>query len=124
MLNGGPSRFYTLQLRKDGAAVPFTQITASGNFLPAARTNQTKMDLWVAERSDIIVDFSSFKAGDKVYLANSMVMRDSGEGQDRGKSVSPDQVANQLVEFRVGRRPRTATTAGAELLPPAARRST
>jgi FtsP/CotA-like multicopper oxidase with cupredoxin domain len=55
----------------------------------------------VAERSDIIVDFSRFKAGDKVYLANSMVMRDSGEGQDRGKSVNPDRVENQLVEFRV-----------------------
>ena len=37
VLNGGPSRFYTIQLRKGGAAVPFTQVTASGNFLPAAR---------------------------------------------------------------------------------------
>ena len=101
LLNGGPSRFYTIQLRKDKAAVPFTQITASGNFLPAARTSLTKMDLWVAERSDIIVDFSKYPAGSKVYLANSMVMRASGEGQDRGKSVNPDAVANQLVEFRV-----------------------
>lgn len=101
VLNGGPSRFYTLQFRKGGKSLPFTQITASGNFLPAARTNLTKMDIWVAERSDIIVDFSSCKAGDKVYLANSMVMRESGEGQDRGKSANPDQVANQLVEFRV-----------------------
>lgn len=101
VLNGGPSRFYTISFRKGGKAMPFTQITASGNFLPAARTNQTKMDLWVAERSDIIVDFSTCKAGEKVYLANSMVMRASGEGQDRGKSVNPDQVANQLVEFRV-----------------------
>jgi len=30
-----------------------------------------------------------------------MVMRDSGEGQDRGKSNNPDRVENQLVEFRV-----------------------
>lgn len=101
ILNGGPSRFYTLQLRQGGKSHPFTQITHSGNFLPSPRTNLTKLDVWVAERSDIIVDFSRFKAGDKVYLANSMVMRASGEGQDRGKSVNPDRVENQIVEFRV-----------------------
>ena len=102
ILNGGPSRFYKLVLRKGGVNQPFTQITASGNLLPRPRTNLTSLELWVAERSDIIIDFRKFKKGDKLYLANTLVMMDDGRGIDRGKSSNPDQVANQLIEFRVG----------------------
>jgi FtsP/CotA-like multicopper oxidase with cupredoxin domain len=102
VLNGGPSRFYKLVLRKDGANQPFTQITASGNLLPRPRKNLTSVELWVAERSDIVIDFKKFKKGDRLYLANTLVMRADGRGIDRGKSANPDQVANQLIEFRVG----------------------
>ena len=102
ILNGGPSRFYKLVLRKDGANQPFTQITASGNLLPRPLKNLTSVELWVAERSDIIIDFRKFKKGDKLYLANTLVMMADGRGIDRGKSANPDQVANQLIEFRVG----------------------
>jgi FtsP/CotA-like multicopper oxidase with cupredoxin domain len=101
LINGGPSRFYNLVLRQGGRSQPFTQITASGNFLEFARRDLTSIELWVAERSDIVVDFSRFKAGDKVYLANTMVMRDNGRGADRGKTLRPDDVANQVLEFRI-----------------------
>lgn len=102
VLNGGPSRFYKLVLRKDGANQPFTVLTKSGNFLPRPLLNQTSLELWVAERSDIVIDFRKFRKGDKLYLANTLVMMADGRGIDRGKSTNPDQVANQLIEFRVG----------------------
>jgi FtsP/CotA-like multicopper oxidase with cupredoxin domain len=103
LLNGGPSRFYRVQFRNGGKSHPFTQITASGNFLPVARKNLTSTDVWVAERSDIVFDFSRF-AGQKVYFSNTMVMRDDGRGQDYGATTNPDALANQMVEFRVGTR--------------------
>ncbi len=40
--------------------------------------------------------------GDKLYLSNTLVMMADGRGIDRGKTTNPDQVANQMVEFRVG----------------------
>lgn len=100
LLNGGPARFYTFVLRKGGSNRPFTQITDNGNFLQAPRRNLTKIEVQVAERPDIIVDFSQFQAGDKVYLANILPMKD-GRGPDRGKTLNPDDVANQIIEFRV-----------------------
>jgi FtsP/CotA-like multicopper oxidase with cupredoxin domain len=102
VLNGGPSRFYKLVLRKDGANQPFTVLSKSGNLLPRPLLNQTSLELWVAERSDIVIDFRKFKKGDKLYLANTLVMMADGRGIDRGKSANPDQVANQMIEFRVG----------------------
>jgi FtsP/CotA-like multicopper oxidase with cupredoxin domain len=102
VLNGGPSRFYKLVLRKAGANQPFTVLSKSGNLLPRPLLNQTSLELWVAERSDIVIDFRKFKKGDKLYLSNTLVMMADGRGIDRGKSTNPDQVANQMVEFRVG----------------------
>ncbi|HWL68813.1 MAG TPA: multicopper oxidase domain-containing protein [Geminicoccus sp.] len=101
ILNGGPSRFYRLVLRKDGANQPFHQISESGNLLPRTRKDITSLELWVAERADIIIDFKKFKNGDRVYLANNLVMMEDGRGIDRGKSTHPDSVGNQLLEFRV-----------------------
>jgi FtsP/CotA-like multicopper oxidase with cupredoxin domain len=100
VLNGGPARFYTLVLRHDGSNQPFTQITESGNFLERPRRNLTRIEVQVAERSDLIVDFSRFPAGAKVYLANIMEMKD-GRRPERGRFLNPDDPANQLVEFRV-----------------------
>jgi bilirubin oxidase len=49
---------------------PFTQIGADGGFLPAPVAIQ-KLLLHPAERVDVIVDFSTFEAGDILYLVNS-----------------------------------------------------
>ena len=46
-----------------GQPAQFTQITQSGNFLPAPKKGPHHIDLWVAERSDIIVDFTQVQDG-------------------------------------------------------------
>jgi FtsP/CotA-like multicopper oxidase with cupredoxin domain len=102
LLNGGPSRFYNFVLRKEGvnANQPFTLITKSGNLLPRSR-EVTSTDIWVAERNDIIVDFSRFQSGEYVYLSNILQMRSDGRGEDVGKRLNPDDPANQLLRFEV-----------------------
>ena len=101
LLDGGPSRFFRLVLRKDRKDVKFTQITASGNLLYVPKTDLTEIDLWVAERSDIIVDFTNFQDGDEIILSNTLQMRDDGRGEDVGKKLNPDDPANQLLKLVV-----------------------
>ena len=101
LLNGGPSRFYKLVVRSNGSNLPFTHIAESGNLFHRPRKNQTSVELWVADRSDIVLDFRKLKSGSRVYLANTLVMRESGRGIDRGDTANPDRIENQLLEFRV-----------------------
>lgn len=85
ILNGGPSRFYQLSLRAgtgaSGAAAKerFHIISNDGNLLPAPILSDS-ITLGVANRQDIIVDFSHFKAGEHVYLVNRLQMREDGAG--------------------------------------------
>ncbi|BDV32543.1 multicopper oxidase family protein [Methylocystis iwaonis] len=80
LLNGGPSRLYKLYLTKQGKdAIPFVAISNDGNLLPQPILTDN-VDLWVANRCDIIVDFSKFNAGDKIYLTNRLGMRTDGAG--------------------------------------------
>src|SRR4029077_3545803 len=68
ILNGGPSRLYQLGLSNNQ---PFTLISTNGNMLPAPLTVKS-INLNVAERSDIIVDFSQNNPGDQVFLYNQL----------------------------------------------------
>ena len=68
ILNGGPSRLYQLAL---GNNQPFVQISTDGNMLPVPLTVKT-LSLNVADRSDIIVDFSQNQPGDQVFLYNQL----------------------------------------------------
>lgn len=87
LLNGGPSRFYDfwLRLERNGQVIEnhpglkFYILTNDGNMLrePLVREN---VEIWVANRYDVIVDFSAFEPGDKVYLVNRMEMRRDGAG--------------------------------------------
>jgi FtsP/CotA-like multicopper oxidase with cupredoxin domain len=99
LLNAGPSRFYTFVLRRGTSNMPFTQITHSGCFLQVPKRNLTRLEVQIAERNDIIVDFSGL-AGQNVHLANILPMR-SGQAPDRGTTLNPDSPANRLLEFRV-----------------------
>jgi FtsP/CotA-like multicopper oxidase with cupredoxin domain len=104
MINKGVSRSYRLSfVTKAGAGQPFAVLTSNGNFLQAPLLNQTKWDLWPAERSDIVLDFAALaRAGiTRVYLANTAVMRENGRGLDTGKTTAATSVANQLMEFRI-----------------------
>jgi FtsP/CotA-like multicopper oxidase with cupredoxin domain len=99
LLNSGPARFYQFVLYKDGVQYPFTQITDNGNFLQKPRNLKT-MQLWPAERSDIIIDFTQFNPGDVVYLAN--ILKQTDGRQPAGATLNPGNVNNQLLRIEVG----------------------
>ena len=92
MLDGGPSRFYAFAL-SDGT--PLIQIANDGNLMsaPVARPYVT---CGVAERHDVIIDFSKYADGSKVYLVNRAEQFD-GRGPT-GKLLTP---GDPLIEFRV-----------------------
>ena len=70
--NIGPSRWYEFFLSNGQDLV---QITEDGNLLPAPyRTKSIR--LAVAERKDVILDFSSFPDGTELYLVNCLEQTD------------------------------------------------
>lgn len=83
MLNMGPSRFYQWFLN-NGA--PFVVIANDGNLLPAPVV-VTNFKHGVAERFDIIMDFSNAPAGSEIILMNRAEQRD-GRGPS-GALLSP-----------------------------------
>ncbi|MDV6345395.1 multicopper oxidase family protein [Nitrosomonas sp. Is37] len=96
ILNGGPSRLYNLTLQ---AAKPskgsakgekFIVISTDGNMLPQPVVQQN-IEVWVAQRHDVIVDFSNFNVGEQVYLVNHLEMKDDGAGPT-GRTSSGDLI--------------------------------
>jgi FtsP/CotA-like multicopper oxidase with cupredoxin domain len=83
ILNGGPSRFYSLfltDLDSPRTVHRFVQIANDGNLLPAP-IEVSRITLSVAERMDIVVDFSKY-AGKTLYLENRMAMKDGRKPDD------------------------------------------
>lgn len=68
LLNGGPSRFYQLYL---SSGQPFVAVTGDGNFLPKPVVAES-IFLSVAQRVDVILDFSEYKVGDQIILQNRL----------------------------------------------------
>jgi FtsP/CotA-like multicopper oxidase with cupredoxin domain len=75
LLNGGPARFYEFFLSN---GQQFTQIGHDGNLLPAPLTRES-IRLGVAERADVIVDFSRARIGEQIILENRL-QQTSGRG--------------------------------------------
>lgn len=104
ILNGGPTRLYNLTFEREDTngkhrgPITFQVISNDGNFLdePIETDN---LELWVANRSDVIVDFSKFDAGDKIYMVNHLEMRDSGAGPTGRYLATSDE--NKILQFRV-----------------------
>jgi FtsP/CotA-like multicopper oxidase with cupredoxin domain len=83
LLNSGPSRFYELYLVTPTNVVQkFTYISNDGNLLPAPLLNQTKVRLGVAERADIVVDFSNYAIGTQLYFVNRLNQEDTRGPKD------------------------------------------
>ena len=108
ILNACMSRFWRLALSFNGAAVPFKFIANDGNLTvnPIALTTLDQQG--TAERYDIVVDFSMFPVGSKIYLVNAVTMRDDGRGPKDNLSLAkalagdPDDPAvGKIMEFRV-----------------------
>jgi FtsP/CotA-like multicopper oxidase with cupredoxin domain len=90
-LVGGPSRVYEFFLSNGQY---FFQLSSDGNLLPRPLTRRS-MRLQVAERVDVIVDFSKAALGEKIYLQNRLEQLDGRA--PTGKIIAP----KNLVEFRV-----------------------
>jgi FtsP/CotA-like multicopper oxidase with cupredoxin domain len=99
LLNGGPTRFYEFYLVHNGIVKPFTYIANDGNLLERPLMNQTKIGLGMAERGDIIVDFSAFALGSVIYLVNRM------EQDDTRKPKGTKTPGEQVLKFIVDRNP-------------------
>jgi len=73
LLNAGPTRFYEFSLVAPGNGVqPFKYIGNDGNLLPAPIILK-RIRLGMAERADIVVDFSRYAIGTELYLVNRLV---------------------------------------------------
>jgi FtsP/CotA-like multicopper oxidase with cupredoxin domain len=90
-LVGGPSRVYEFFLSNGQS---FIQLSTDGNLLPRPLFRRS-MRLQVAERVDVIVDFSKAAIGEKIHLQNRLEQTDGRA--PTGKIIAP----TNLVEFRV-----------------------
>lgn len=91
LLNGGPSRVYEFFLSN---GQPFIQLTNDGNLLPQALA-RTSIRVSIAERVDVVVDFTAAKPNEKIYLQNRLTQTD---GAGPSGNLGPP---TNLVEFRV-----------------------
>jgi FtsP/CotA-like multicopper oxidase with cupredoxin domain len=99
LLNAGPTRFYEFYLVHKGIAKPFIHISNDGNLFERPLMNQTKLALGMAERGDIIVDFSAFPIGSEVFLVNRVLQ------DDTRKIKAVKSPGDQVLKFIVDRNP-------------------
>lgn len=92
LLAGGPSRFYEMFL-SDGSN--FELIATDGNLLPAPITVGSAR-LAVAQRRDIVIDFSRYQPGDRVFLENRLEQVDG-----RGPTGNILQHGTQVLRFDI-----------------------
>jgi FtsP/CotA-like multicopper oxidase with cupredoxin domain len=115
-LNIGPSRFFQLFITNlqstnlnrqtaltgtengNGATVPFWLIANDGNLLPKP-VQVTSATFGVAERVDVVVDFTNF-AGQTLYIENRLV-QNSGLGPDDPPVLAAPGQGNLLLKVIV-----------------------
>jgi len=100
-LNGCNSRFLILKLSN---GLRFWQLGAEGGFLPAP-VQLDQLLLGLAERADVIVDFTNVPVGTKIILQNLGPDEPFGGGEPPGDfdAADPD-TTGQVLQFRVVRR--------------------
>jgi FtsP/CotA-like multicopper oxidase with cupredoxin domain len=111
ILNGSVARFYKIAL-SDGS--PMIQIGNDGNLLPKPVTLTQLDEIGIAERYDIVIDFSRYSIGSKVQFVN-LAEHDSGRLPSKFLSIrdalsgnSSDPGVGAFLEFRVVRNPAVA----------------
>jgi FtsP/CotA-like multicopper oxidase with cupredoxin domain len=95
LYNPGPSRWYEFSLFDGANFLPFWQISTDGNLLPNP-VQVTSVRQSVAERVDIVVDFSKIKAS-RLYLVNR-AEQVNGRGPT-GRTLSP---GTTLLQINIG----------------------
>jgi manganese oxidase len=104
ILNGSVSRFFKLAL-SDGS--PMIQIGNDGNLLPHPIVLTELDEQAIAERYDIVIDFSRYKPGEKVWMVN-LCEHEDGRGPKTDLSLaealsgnSADVCVGKFLEFRI-----------------------
>jgi FtsP/CotA-like multicopper oxidase with cupredoxin domain len=114
LLNGSVSRYFKVALvTETGQRVPFYMIANDGNIMEHAVPfpNAESQDLptqGIAERFDIVVDFSKYPVGTKLYFVNLLEHRDGAGPKEEvqlkdilsGK-YQGDPAVGKFMEFRV-----------------------
>jgi manganese oxidase len=108
ILNASVSRFFKLALANaSGQALPMIQIGNDGNLLPRPVTLTMLDQQGIAERYDIVIDFSAYK-NQKVHLVNCCEHQD-GKMPSKDLTLaqalsggSADPCVGRFLEFRVG----------------------
>jgi FtsP/CotA-like multicopper oxidase with cupredoxin domain len=108
ILNAASSRFFKLSL-SDGSQM--IQIANDGNLLPAPVTITQTDHLGIAERYDIVIDFSRYSVGQSVQMVN-LAEHSTGREVDKDLTLaealsgnSPDPGVGAFLEFRIVRDP-------------------
>jgi FtsP/CotA-like multicopper oxidase with cupredoxin domain len=108
ILAASMSRFWKFAIAgPTGSAVPFQFIANDGNLVVNPITLTELDEQGIAERYDIVVDFSNFRVGDRLHLVNRL-KQTSGNKPDGAVSLSQalqgdnnDPVLGALLQFRV-----------------------
>ena len=115
ILNASVSRFFKTALCDDlGNPVQFLQIANDGNLLPTAIPLTQLDEQGIAERYDIVIDFSQFAIGRKLYFVN-LCQHQNGRKPNKDLTLSnalqpnqPDPCVGKFLEFRIVRDPAQA----------------
>lgn len=102
LLNASLARFYEFYLVAGGADQAFTYIANDGNLLPRP-LQMSKVRLAPAERADLVIDFSRYPLGSKLYLVNRLEQLDGREPS--GLLLTP---GIQVLRFDVDAEPPVA----------------
>src|SRR5438128_1558467 len=107
ILNGAVSRFFKIAL-SDGS--PMIQIGNDGNLLPHPVPLTELDELGIAERYDVVIDFSRYTPPATVYWVN-LTQQTNGKRPDKDLSLAEalqgsgnDPVGRKFLEFRIVRR--------------------
>ncbi len=110
ILNGAVSRFFKISL-SDGS--PMIQIANDGNLLPSPVVVTQLDQQGIAERYDIVIDFSRYSVGQKVSMVNLLEHSDGTRPRrtvslaDALAGNSSDPCVGKFLEFRIVRNPAT-----------------
>ena len=114
ILNGAVSRFFKVAIADAaGNAQPMIFIANDGNLMPSPVVLTELDEQGIAERYDIVVDFSRYSIGDKVWMVN---LCEHADGKKPAADLtlaqalsgtSSDPCVGKFLEFRIVRDPAT-----------------
>ncbi len=110
ILNASVSRFFKIALSDASTMI---QIANDGNLFPTPVSLSQLDEQGIAERYDIVIDFSRYNVGDKVWMVN-LCEHQNGRKPNKDLSLSTalsgtshDPCVGKFLEFRIVRNPAT-----------------